>query len=67
MRALVDVGTTRTWTLLIDLVAQTGRYPKSAAGLSDFMVEGEKRYWLHVSIDRMTGQVVDRQVELVNE
>jgi hypothetical protein len=30
-------------------------------------VEGEKRYWLHVAIDRFTGQVIDKQIEVVNE
>ena len=24
-------------------------------------------YWLHVAIDRYTGQVVDKQLEVVNE
>jgi hypothetical protein len=31
------------------------------------VVEGERRYWLHVAIDRYTGQVVDKQLEVVNE
>jgi hypothetical protein len=35
--------------------------------LSDFIVEGEQRYWVHVAIDRFTGQVLDRQIEPVNE
>jgi hypothetical protein len=35
--------------------------------LSDFIVEGEQRYWVHVAIDRFTGQVLDRQIEVVNE
>ena len=26
-------------------------------------IEGVKRYWVHVAIDRFTGQVIDRQVE----
>ena len=71
LRALVDVGTTRTWTFMIDLIAQTGRYPQSAVHattpLAAFLVEGEKRYWIHVSIDRMTGQVIDKQIETVSE
>ena len=32
MRALSDAGQTRTWNLMIDLVAQSGRYPPSAGG-----------------------------------
>ena len=51
-RALSEVVQTRTWGLLIDLVAQTGHYPPNAQSLDDFVVEGEKHYWLHVAIDR---------------
>ncbi len=72
MRALVDSGTTRTWNVLIDLVAQSGRFPPTAlaagaAGLPQFVVEGEKHYWLHVAIDRYTGKVIDSQLEVVRE
>ena len=66
-RALSDTGQTRTWNLMIDAIAQSGRYPPPATNLSDFVVEGEKRYWLHVAIDRFTGEVIDQQLELVNE
>lgn len=66
-RALAEVGQTRTWGLFIDVIAQSGRYSPAAAGLADFSVEGEQRYWVHVAIDRFTGNVVDRQVEVVKE
>ena len=66
-RALAEVGQTRTWNLLIDVVAQSGRYPPTATNLSQFVVEGEKRYWLHVAIDRFTGEVIDQQLEAVYE
>ena len=66
-RTLAEVGQTRTWGLLIDVVAQSGRYPPTASTLSDFVVEGEKRYWLHVAIDRFTGEVIDQQLEEVFE
>jgi len=66
-RALGEVTQTRTWGLMIDVIAQSGRYPPTATSLSDFVVEGEKRYWLHVAIDRFTGQVVDEQLEEVFE
>jgi hypothetical protein len=56
-RAVSEVVQTRTWGLLIDLVAQTGHYKPNATGLDDFIVEGEKRYWLHVAIDRFEGTV----------
>jgi len=35
--------------------------------LSNFIVEGEQHYWVHVAIDRFTGQVIDKQIEVVNE
>jgi hypothetical protein len=67
MRALVDSGTTRTWNVLIDLVAQSGRFAPNATSLNNFVVEGEKHYWLHVAIDRFTGKVIDSQLEVVKE
>ena len=61
-RALSEVVQTRTWGLLIDVVAQTGHYPPNADQgpnttnpLANFVVEGEKRYWLHIAIDRFEG------------
>jgi hypothetical protein len=66
-RALSEVVQTRTWGLLIDLVAQTGHYGPNATGLDDFIVEGEKRYWLHVAIDRFDGTIVGQQLEEVTE
>jgi len=67
VRALSDACQTRTWNLMIDVIAQSGRYPPNAAGLANFLVEGEKRYWLHVAIDRFTGEVIDQQLEAVYE
>ena len=66
-RALAELGQTRTWGLLIDVIAQSGRYPPSATNLNQFVVGGEKRYWLHIAIDRFTGQVIDQQLEAVYE
>jgi hypothetical protein len=53
-RALAEVGQTRTWNLFIDVIAQTGKYKPNAPDLSgsNFIVEGEKRYWLHISLGR---------------
>jgi Tfp pilus assembly protein PilX len=69
MRALADPETSRVWNLMIDVIAQSGRYPPN--GQQDlsagFVVEGEKRYWLHVAIDRYTGQVLDEELEPVTE
>jgi hypothetical protein len=66
-RAIASVAQTRTWNLMIDVVAQSGRYPPNANALAGFVVEGEQRYWIHVAIDRFTGQVIDKQIEVVNE
>jgi Putative Ig domain len=67
-RAMASVSQTRVWNVLIDVVAQSGRYKPNAQSLrDDFIVEGEQHYWVHVAIDRFTGQVLDKQIEVVNE
>jgi hypothetical protein len=67
-RALGDVDQTRTWNLLLDVIAQSGRFPPNATSLTNgFVVNGEQRYWVHIAIDRFTGQVIDKQIEVVNE
>jgi|GEM_PF-1246999 len=73
VRALGEVGQVRTWNLLIDVIAQTGKFPATlqAAGSgslgSQFIVGGEDRIWTSVAIDRFTGQVIDRQTEQVKQ
>ncbi len=73
IRAFSDACQTRTWNLMIDVIAQSGRYPPTVtanpnpADLPKFVVEGEQRYWVHVAIDRFTGEVIDKQIEVVNE
>ena len=66
-RALANTGQTRVWNLMIDVVAQTGKFPAGATDLAKFAVDGEKRYWVHLAIDRFTGKVLDKQVEEVRE
>jgi hypothetical protein len=62
------VSQTRVWNLLIDVVAQAGRFKPNATNLqNDFVVDGEQHYWVHVAIDRFTGKVIDKQIEVVNE
>jgi hypothetical protein len=61
-RALSEVAQARTWNLFIDVIAQTGRYSPDATNINQankFMVEGEKRYWLHIALGRdlVSGQV----------
>ena len=67
IRALANGGQTRVWNLMFDVVAQTGRYGTQATNLDQFNVEGEQHYWVHVAIDRFTGQILDKQVEVVKE
>ena len=67
-RAMTSVSQTRVWNVLIDVVAQSGHYKPNAQSLqNDFIAEGEQHYWVHVAIDRFTGQVLDKQIEVVNE
>ena len=72
-RALSEIVQARTWNLMIDVIAQTGRYKPNAPDLSgnNFIVEGEKRNWLHVALGRdlVNGQVdvLGSQLEPVSE
>jgi hypothetical protein len=55
VRALAEMGQTRTWNLFIDVIAQTGRYAPDATSITQankFILEGEKRYWLHIALGR---------------
>ncbi len=55
---------------MIDVIAQTGRYAPGTANVTDankFIVEGEKRYWLHIALDRDAGSVLGTQLEEVIE
>jgi hypothetical protein len=67
VRALVDVGQTRTWNLCVDVIAQSGRYSLGATSLDQFVVESERRLWLHIAIDRFTGEIIDQRIEPVIE
>ena len=69
-RALAEVGQTRTWNLMIDVIAQTGNYTPDATDINQankFVVQGEKRYWLHIALDRDDGTVLGSQLEEVIE
>ena len=68
MHALADSGTTRTWNLFIDLVAQTGQLAPNASStgsLGSFVVKGEQHVWVSVAIDRATGKIIKMQTEPV--
>jgi hypothetical protein len=62
VRVLSGTGDTRTWNLLIDVIAQSGRFEPGA-----HRVDAETRRWVHVALDRFTGRVVARQIENISE
>jgi hypothetical protein len=72
-RALSEIGQARTWNLMIDVIAQTGKYKPNAPDLtaSNFIVEGEKRCWLHIALGRDLNagrvDVLGTQLEEVTE
>jgi hypothetical protein len=69
-RTLGACGDTRVWNLLFDIIAQTGRFPpgsEAQGDLRNFVVEAEHRIWVHVAMDRLTGEVLDLQTEEVAE
>jgi hypothetical protein len=67
LRALVDAGQTRVWNLMFDIIVQTGQLPPGVDTLARFSKTSECRAWVCVSLDRLTGEVVDHQVEWVSE
>jgi hypothetical protein len=73
VRAVAPVANVRTWNLMLDVVAQTGMFPPSTHASTPedigeaFLVRGERRYWLHLAMDRFTGEIVGRQLEAVDE
>lgn len=66
-RALTDVCNTRTWNLFIDVVAQAGRFTAASREPKDFLVKGERRFWVHLAMDRLTGEVLDVDIEPIFE
>jgi hypothetical protein len=65
IRTLSGVGNLRTWNLLIDLVVQDGKFGPASSSMNDFLVQSTRRYWIHVALDRITGEVLDLQREVV--
>jgi hypothetical protein len=66
-RALSDVSNIRTWNLMIDVVAQSGKLAAGAQDFSSFVTQGEKRMWYQVAIDRITGEIISLQKEAIFE
>jgi hypothetical protein len=67
LRALAPVSEVNVWNVMIDVVAQTGRFAPNSQDLKQFVVQGEARYWIFAAIDRTTGEIVDTQYELVTQ
>lgn len=67
IRTLSAIGDTRTWNLLLDLVVQSGRIVANASSADQFAVRAEKRYWVHLSVDRFTGELIHQNWEPVYE
>jgi hypothetical protein len=64
-RALSSGTTVRAWNFMLDLVVQSGRLSPKAVGLADFNAAAERRYWVHFSVDRLTGKLLDVRWERV--
>jgi len=67
IRALAELGTTRTWNLLLDVIVQLGQMRVGAGSVADFLPKAERRVWVHLAIDRFSGEVVSSNWEIVHE
>lgn len=65
LRALSGGTTVRSWTFMLDLVVQSGTMRRGASSLEDFNSKSEQRFWVHFSMDRFTGKILDVQWEQV--
>jgi hypothetical protein len=66
-RAFADVCSTRYQAYTIDMIAQSGMLLPAANKLDDFVIHGEKRVWIHLVLDRFTGETISRQTEQIFE
>ena len=67
IRALADGGQTRVWNIMLDLVVQTGKLKPKATTLAQFNKDAERRVWVFFAIDRLTGEILDYQVEDITD
>ena len=58
VRTFADVSNTRTWNLLVDVVAQIGSFPPTSTSADAFIVQGEQRAWTHLAVDRPTNKAI---------
>jgi hypothetical protein len=67
IRALADCGQMRVWNLMFDIIVQSGGLTAKANSLANFRSETERRLWIHVAIDRFTGEILEQRQEWVSE
>ncbi|MEO8206984.1 MAG: hypothetical protein ABI615_12455, partial [Chthoniobacterales bacterium] len=72
-RAIATQDDQRTYNFMIDLIYQMGQTKTTSEGDADnapvykFIATAERHVWIHVAIDRVTGQVVGKEIEWVQE
>lgn len=67
IRALADGAQTRVWNLMFDIIVQSGKFSPMASSLGNFVKDGETRLWVFIAIDRLTGEILDQQIEWVTD
>jgi hypothetical protein len=67
IRALADTGQTRVWNLMIDVIVQTIKAGPPQQHRFKESPTSEVRAWVHLAIDRLTGDVLDVQWEWIDE
>jgi hypothetical protein len=67
LRSLAGAGQTRVWNLMMDVIVQSGQIPTGGRNFADFVRNGESRAWIFLAIDRFTGELLDKRIEMVTE
>lgn len=62
VRGLADSSQTRTWNLMVDLVSELG---VEGSEKNAFLRQRVQRHWVHLAMDRLTGKLIDFQIEEV--
>jgi hypothetical protein len=67
LRSLAGAGQTRVWNLMMDVIVQSGQIPTGGRDFTSFVRNAESRAWIFLAIDRFTGEVLDKRIEMVSE
>jgi hypothetical protein len=67
LRSLAGAGQTRVWNLMMDVIVQSGQVPTGGRDFTNFVRNAESRAWIFLAIDRLTGEVLDKRIEMVSE